>query len=85
MLGIVLYAVFGIVVGWLTASFMEGRGGLGPMWSVVVGMIGSIAGGFLFSIIGKILVGEGPDFLVPLVAAPVVALVSILLINMVKR
>jgi len=85
MFGLFLFIVFGCVVGWLTASFRDGGGRLGYVGSVIVGVIGSLATGIFFSLFGRMIVGEGPDAILPLVASPVGALVFILVAGLIKK
>lgn len=80
-----LFVVFGFFVGWLTASFRDGGGRLGYVGSVIVGIIGSLAAGIFFGMFGRMLVGEGPDFALSLLAAPVGALVLILIVGIIKK
>jgi len=84
MFGLFLFIVFGCVVGWLTASFRDG-GRLGYVGSVIVGVIGSLATGIFFSLFGRMIVGEGLDAILPLVASPVGALVFILVAGLIKK
>lgn len=80
-----LFVVFGFFVGWLTASFRDGGGRLGYVGSVIVGIVGSLATGIFFGTFGKVLVGEGPDFALTLLAAPIGALVLILVVGLIKK
>jgi uncharacterized membrane protein YeaQ/YmgE (transglycosylase-associated protein family) len=50
-MGIILWIVFGALVGWV-ASMVMGTGG-GLMWDIGVGIVGAVVGGFIMSIIGE--------------------------------
>ena len=79
------FSAIGLVIGGLAASFTEGRGGLQPMWSVITGIIGSFAGGFLSAPLTLRLFGEGPLFIASLMGAALGALVLILIVTLVRR
>ena len=50
-MGILLWIVFGALVGWIASMFMGSSGGL--VWDIVVGIIGAVIGGWIMSLIGK--------------------------------
>jgi uncharacterized membrane protein YeaQ/YmgE (transglycosylase-associated protein family) len=50
-MGLLLWAVVGIVAGWLAGVVMKG-GGYGIIGDLIVGLIGALVGGLLFSIFG---------------------------------
>jgi uncharacterized membrane protein YeaQ/YmgE (transglycosylase-associated protein family) len=50
-MGIILWIVFGALVGWI-ASMLMGSGG-GIMWDIVVGIVGAVIGGFIMSLLGS--------------------------------
>ncbi len=49
-MGIILWVVFGALVGWIASMVMESSGGL--LRDIVVGIVGAVIGGFLMSLIG---------------------------------
>lgn len=49
-MGIILWIIFGALVGWV-ASMVMGEGG-GLIWDIVVGVLGAVLGGFIMSLIG---------------------------------
>jgi len=49
-MGILLWIIFGGLVG-LVASMIMGSGG-GLIWDIIVGIVGAVIGGFLMSLIG---------------------------------
>jgi uncharacterized membrane protein YeaQ/YmgE (transglycosylase-associated protein family) len=50
-MGIIIWIVFGALVGWVASMVMGSKGGL--LWDIVVGIIGSILGGFIMSLLGE--------------------------------
>lgn len=51
-MGLLLFIVFGLVVGFLARAIMPGRQNMGLIMTSVLGMVGSLLGGFLGSMIG---------------------------------
>jgi uncharacterized membrane protein YeaQ/YmgE (transglycosylase-associated protein family) len=47
-MGIVAWLVLGLIAGFLASAVMEG-GGYGVVGDIVVGILGAVIGGFLFS------------------------------------
>jgi uncharacterized membrane protein YeaQ/YmgE (transglycosylase-associated protein family) len=84
MAWLITMLVIGLVTGWLMGSLTEGRDP-GTMGKVIVGVVGSFLGGFLFGTFGERLVGEGPLYLASLLAAMVSAVACILLVILIKR
>ena len=52
-MNIVIWLIIGAIAGWLAGNIMKG-GGFGLIGNIVVGIIGSIIGGFFFSASGLI-------------------------------
>jgi uncharacterized membrane protein YeaQ/YmgE (transglycosylase-associated protein family) len=50
-MGILLWIVFGAIVGWLASMFMGTNEGL--VLDIVLGIIGAVLGGWLMSFFGK--------------------------------
>lgn len=50
-MGILLWIVFGALVGWVASMVMGSGGGL--LWDIVVGIIGAVIGGFVMSFFGQ--------------------------------
>jgi uncharacterized membrane protein YeaQ/YmgE (transglycosylase-associated protein family) len=50
-MSILLFIVFGLVVGLLARAIMPGRQPMGWVMTAVLGMIGSFVGGFLISLV----------------------------------
>ena len=52
-MGIILWVVFGALVGWIASMLMGTDDNQGMILNVVVGIIGAFLGGWLMSLIGK--------------------------------
>lgn len=50
-MGLLLFIVFGLVVGFLARAIMPGRQSMGMLMTAVLGMVGSLLGGFVGSMI----------------------------------
>lgn len=50
-MGIIIWIVFGALVGWVASFLMDAGGGL--VWDVVVGIIGAVIGGMVMSLLGE--------------------------------
>ncbi len=50
-MSIIIWIVFGAVVGWLANMFMKGSG-IGLIGNIIVGILGSFLGGFISSFLG---------------------------------
>lgn len=51
-MGIILWIIFGAIAGWIASIFM-GTDNQGTMSDIVMGIIGSVVGGFLMNLVGK--------------------------------
>jgi uncharacterized membrane protein YeaQ/YmgE (transglycosylase-associated protein family) len=49
-MGILLWIVFGGIVGWLASILMKTRGGI--FLDIIVGIVGAVIGGFVMSLVG---------------------------------
>jgi uncharacterized membrane protein YeaQ/YmgE (transglycosylase-associated protein family) len=54
-MGIILWIIFGALVGWIASMVMGSGSGL--LWDIIVGIVGAVLGGWLMSLIGKSGVG----------------------------
>jgi uncharacterized membrane protein YeaQ/YmgE (transglycosylase-associated protein family) len=52
-MGIILWIIFGAVAGWLASMFMGTDSSQGTLTDIIMGIIGSIVGGFLMNLVGK--------------------------------
>jgi uncharacterized membrane protein YeaQ/YmgE (transglycosylase-associated protein family) len=50
-MGILIWIIFGALVGWIASMIMGDGGGL--VWDVIVGVVGALIGGFIMSLVGK--------------------------------
>ena len=48
---LLIFLAVGILAGWIAGTAMRGSG-YGPLGNAIVGIIGSVIGGFLFNLIG---------------------------------
>ena len=63
------FLILGAIVGWLAGKVMSGHG-YGIIWDIVLGIVGSFAGGFIFSLIfGTAPSGLIISFIVALIGA----------------
>lgn len=51
-MGIILWIVFGAIVGWLASLVMNTDSQQGPLLNIVVGIIGAFLGGFIMNSFG---------------------------------
>jgi uncharacterized membrane protein YeaQ/YmgE (transglycosylase-associated protein family) len=73
------FLLIGLAAGWLAGQIMKG-GGFGLVGDLIVGCIGAVLGGFLFSInIG------GSQLLSSLVTATIGAILLLLLLRVLKK
>ena len=82
-MGILLWIVFGGIVGWVASLIMRTNASQGIILNIVVGIIGAVVGGWLASLIGKsgVIGFNLYSFIVALIGA--VILVSI--IKMIRK
>jgi uncharacterized membrane protein YeaQ/YmgE (transglycosylase-associated protein family) len=50
-MGIIIWIVFGAIVGWLASQVMHSGGGL--LRNIIVGIIGAVLGGFIMNLLGE--------------------------------
>ena len=51
-MGIILWLIFGALAGWIASKIMNTDGEQGAIANIVVGVIGAMIGGFVFSTLG---------------------------------
>jgi len=56
-MGIILWIIFGALVGWIASLIMKTDAEQGALLNIVVGIIGSVMGGWLMGVMGKSGVG----------------------------
>jgi uncharacterized membrane protein YeaQ/YmgE (transglycosylase-associated protein family) len=79
-MGIFAWIIIGLIAGWLAAKITESPHGL--IRNLVVGLVGSLLGGILFSRLGVHIV---PDFWGQLITAIVGAVVLLFLLQVIRR
>lgn len=50
-MGLLLFVLFGLVVGFLARAILPGRQSMGLIMTAILGMVGSLLGGFLGSMV----------------------------------
>jgi uncharacterized membrane protein YeaQ/YmgE (transglycosylase-associated protein family) len=61
-MGIISWIIWGLVVGLIARALLPGRQSIGLIWTIVLGVIGSIAGGFLATEVLNIADSDEFDF-----------------------
>lgn len=56
-MAIILWIIFGALVGWVASLIMESNANQGMLLHIIVGAVGAVVGGWLMSIFGKSGVG----------------------------
>lgn len=82
-MGIILWIVFGALVGWIASIIMKTDAQQGAVLNIVVGVVGAVVGGWLMSIIGES--GVGGFNLYSFVVALLGACVLIAVVKAVRR
>lgn len=80
-MGILIWIVFGALVGWVASLVMKSESGL--LVDIVVGIVGAVIGGFLMSLIGES--GVGGFNLYSFLVALLGACVLIAIVRAVRR
>ena len=80
-LWLLFYVLLSIFVGWLAGVITRG-GGFGLLGDIVVAIVGSFAGYYLFDLLG---IDLGGGYLDLIITATVGAVIVLLLIRLVKR
>jgi uncharacterized membrane protein YeaQ/YmgE (transglycosylase-associated protein family) len=83
MNGVILFLLVGLVAGWLGGKALGAESG-GVIANLVIGVIGAVLGGFLFSRLGIPMMGL-PPLLYRLVAAVVGSVILLILLRFVRR
>ena len=79
-MGVIAWIIIGLVAGWLAAKILNRPHGL--VRNLIVGLVGSMVGGFLFE---KLDVHVVPDFWGELITATIGAVVLVLIVRAIKR
>lgn len=82
-MGIILWIIFGALAGWVASVIMKTNYSQGTMMDIIMGILGSIVGGFLMGMVGQ----SGVDgfnlysFVVAVIGAMVIIYVGRMLRN----
>lgn len=80
---ILLWILFGALIGWLASIITKNNSRMGAGWNIVVGLVGSVLGGFIAQFIG---LGSYSQFsLGGILIALGGAVVLLLIVNLFKR
>jgi uncharacterized membrane protein YeaQ/YmgE (transglycosylase-associated protein family) len=79
-MGILAWILIGLIAGWLAARITNSPHGL--LRNLIVGLVGSVVGGFLFSKLGLHVV---PDFWGELITAVIGAVVLLSILQAIRR
>jgi uncharacterized membrane protein YeaQ/YmgE (transglycosylase-associated protein family) len=79
-MGIFSWIIIGLLAGWLAGKVTESPHGL--LRNLIVGLVGSLIGGFLFTKLGLQVV---PDFWGELITAVIGAIVLLFVLQAVRR
>jgi uncharacterized membrane protein YeaQ/YmgE (transglycosylase-associated protein family) len=79
-MGILAWILVGLLAGWIASRVVDSRRGL--IGKLVIGLIGSLVGGFVFS---KLNVAVVPDFWGALITASVGAVIFLLIWEGLRR
>lgn len=77
---LLLFLLIGLAAGFLAGKIMKGSG-FGPLWDIIIGVVGSLIGGLLFSLVGLSATG----IIGQLIAATVGALLLLYGIKYIKK
>lgn len=80
MINLILWLLFGALVGWLASIVMNDREGI--LLDIVIGIVGAIIGGFLF---GGPTINSGVFNLTALLVSFVGAVILLGIVNLVRR
>ena len=78
--GIIIWLVIGAVAGWLAGQIVKG-GGFGLVGDIIVGIIGSVIGGWIF---GSYVVGM-PGIPGAIIGSTIGAVILLFVISLVRR
>lgn len=78
LIGILIFLAIGAVAGWLAGQIFKG-GGFGLLWNIIIGIVGSVIGGWLF---GNFF---GDGLLGGIITAVVGAIILLWIASMIKK
>ncbi|MHB0867017.1 MAG: GlsB/YeaQ/YmgE family stress response membrane protein [Thermoleophilia bacterium] len=77
-MSLVAFLIVGLIAGWLAGMIMRG-GGMGVIGDVVVGVIGAVIGGYIFTALG---ISSGDSWIGWIVTALAGAVVLLFVVNL---
>jgi uncharacterized membrane protein YeaQ/YmgE (transglycosylase-associated protein family) len=75
------WIIVGGIAGWLAGKLMRG-GGFGILVNILLGIVGSVLGGWLFGVLG---ISVGAGFIGSLASATIGAIVLLAIVSLFKR
>lgn len=81
---IILWIVFGAIVGWLASIIMKTNGQQSLLMDIVVGIVGAVLGGWIMSMLGQGGLGEGFS-LYSFIVALLGAIILLAIVKAVRR
>jgi len=82
-MGIILWIVFGAIVGWLASLIMKTNGNQNLFLDIIVGIVGAVLGGWIMSMFGE---GGVEGFnLYSFIVALIGAVVLLAIVKMIRR
>jgi uncharacterized membrane protein YeaQ/YmgE (transglycosylase-associated protein family) len=87
MINLILWLLFGALVGWLASMVMRTNAQQGAIMNIIVGIIGAFLGGFLVSFLtgGAVAVTNNVFDLTSLIVAFLGAVVLLAIVNLATR
>lgn len=82
-MGIILWIIFGALVGWIASMIMKTDAEQGALLNIIVGIVGAVLGGWIMSIFGE--TGVTGFNLYSFVVALVGAIALIAIVKAVRR
>ena len=82
MINLILWLLFGALIGWLASMVMRTDAQQGAILNIVVGIIGALIGGFLF---GASTINSNAFDLTSLLVSFVGAVILLAIVNLVRR
>jgi uncharacterized membrane protein YeaQ/YmgE (transglycosylase-associated protein family) len=77
-MSLLAFLIVGLIAGWLAGMIMRGRG-MGLIGDIVVGGIGAVIGGYIFSALG---VNSGDSWIGWIITALVGAVILLFVVNL---
>ena len=75
------FLIVGLIAGWLAGVLVKG-GGFGIIGDMIVGVLGALIGGFIFTNLG---VSSGGGLIGSIIVATIGAIILIFILRLIKR